>query len=64
LPDDVTLRPLLDRVDDFQRRHPEFAIAAPYNTLSGLWEVWDGKGTAQWDNGFRMMDDLERRYPK
>jgi hypothetical protein len=64
LPDDVTLRPLLDRVDDFQHRHPEFTIAAPYNTLSGLWEVRDGNGTAQWDNGLRMINDLERRYPK
>jgi hypothetical protein len=57
-------RPLLDRVDAFTRRHPEFAIAAPYNTLSGLWEVRQGGGTAQWDNGFRMMDDLEARYPQ
>jgi hypothetical protein len=55
---------LLDRVDAFVRRHPEFAIAAPYNTLSGLWEVRQGGGTAQWDNGFRMMDDLEARYPR
>jgi hypothetical protein len=63
LPDDVTLRPLLDRVDDFQRSHPEFTIAAPYATLSHLWEVSASGGTAQWDNGFRMMDHLEARYP-
>jgi hypothetical protein len=55
-------RPLLDRVDTFMRRHRGFIIAPPYNTLSGLWEVSDGKGTAQWDNGYRMMDNLERRY--
>jgi hypothetical protein len=60
----MTLRPLLDRVDAFQRRHPEFTIAAPYNTLSHLWEVRVRGGTAQWDNGFRMMDDLEARYPE
>jgi hypothetical protein len=61
---DVTLRPLLDRVDAFTRKHPDFTIAAPYTTRSGLWEVRDGSGTAQWDNGFRMMADLEARYPK
>ena len=64
MPRDTVRRPLLDRVDAFTRRHPEFAIAAPYNTLSGLWEVRQGGGTAQWDNGFRMMDDLEARYPQ
>jgi hypothetical protein len=64
LPRDTTQRPLLARVDAFVRKHPEFRIAFPYNTLSGLWEVWDGSGTAQWDNGFRMIDDLERRYPQ
>jgi hypothetical protein len=51
-------------VDAFTRKHPEFKIAAPYNTLSGLWEVRKGDGTAQWDNGFRMMSDLESRYPE
>jgi hypothetical protein len=45
----------------FDRKDPE-RIAAPYNTLSGLWEVRKD-GTAQWDNGFRMMDDLARHYP-
>jgi hypothetical protein len=64
LPENVKLRLLLDRVNDFQRRHPKFTIAAPYNTLSHLWEVSTRDGTAQWDNGFRMMDDLEARYPK
>jgi hypothetical protein len=64
LPRDTAPRPLLARVDAFVRKHPEFKIAFPYNTLSGLWEVWDGNGTAQWDNGFRMIDDLERRYPQ
>ena len=48
----------------FTRRHPEFTIAAPYNTLSKLWEVRTGNGTAQWDNGFRMMNFLEQRYGK
>jgi hypothetical protein len=64
LPEDVTLRPLLDRAGDFQPSHPEFTIAAPHDTLSHLWEVSTSDGTAQWDNGFRMMDDLEARYPE
>jgi hypothetical protein len=64
LPRDTAQRPLLVRVDAFVRKHPGFTIAPPYNTLSGLWEVWDGNGTAQWDNGFRMIDDLEARYPE
>jgi hypothetical protein len=64
LPRDTAQRPLLDRVDAFMRRHQEFTIAPPYNTLSGLWEVLSGGGTAQWDNGFRMMADLEARYPE
>ena len=65
MPDeDLAQRPLLDRVDAFMAAHPGFTIAAPYCVPSGLWEVSDGKGTAQWDNGFRMMADLERRHPE
>ena len=64
MPRGTAQRPLLARVDDFQRRHPEFTIAAPYATFSGLWEVRKGDGTAQWDNAFRMMSDLEARYPE
>lgn len=56
------LRTLLDRIDRFQRLHPGMSISAPYVNRSGKWEVCDGKGTALWDNGFRMMDDLESRY--
>jgi hypothetical protein len=56
---------LLNRIDAFTRRRPEFKIAAPYTTFSKLWEVHkSGDGTTQWDNGFRMMDDLEARYPE
>jgi hypothetical protein len=58
------LRTLLDRVDAFTREHPEITVAAPYATLSRLWEVSGAGGTSQWDNGFRMMDSLERRYGK
>jgi hypothetical protein len=57
-------RSLLDRVETFQRRNPGIRIAPWYATFSKLWEVSDGKGTAQWDNGFRMMDYLEQRYPR
>lgn len=56
------LRSLLDRVDAFNRKHPEITIAAPYTTFSKLWEVSGADGTSQWDNGFRMMDFLEQRY--
>jgi hypothetical protein len=59
----MPLRALLERVDRFTAAHPEFTVAAPYTTLSGLWEVSDDRGTSQWDNGTRMIDDLERRYP-
>ena len=56
-------RTLLDRIDKLTAR-TGLLISAPYNNLSGLWEVSDGKGTAQWDNGRRMIDDLEMRYPE
>jgi hypothetical protein len=56
------LRTLLERVDTFNREHPDIKIAAPYTTFSKLWEVRDASGTSQWDNGFRMMDFLEQRY--
>jgi hypothetical protein len=59
----MPLRALLERVDRFTAAHPEFTVAAPHTTLSGLWEVSDDRGTSQWDNGTRMIDDLERRYP-
>jgi hypothetical protein len=59
-----TLRPLLARVEAFQRRNPGIKIAAHYTTFSKLWEVTGpGDGTTAYDNGFRMMDDLEARYP-
>jgi hypothetical protein len=57
------LRPLLDRVDAFTRRHPEITVSAPYNNFSGLWEVHTKGGVSQWDNGHRMMDELEERHP-
>jgi hypothetical protein len=56
------LHTLLGRVDAFTRKHPDITIAAPYTTLSKLWEVSGVSGTSQWDNGFRMMDFLEQRY--
>jgi hypothetical protein len=52
-------------VDAFQRRNPGIKIAAHYTTLSKLWEVTGpGDGTTAYDNGFRMIDDLEERYPE
>jgi hypothetical protein len=63
--EDLAARPLLDRVDAFQHRNPGVKIVPPYNTLSKLWEVsGPGDGITAYDNGFRMMDDLEERYPE
>ena len=58
--------PLTERIDRFQRAHPELRIAAPWATRSGLWEVSvHGKAdTTAYDNGHRMMDTLEARYPE
>jgi hypothetical protein len=56
--------PMTDRVDRFQRAHPEFRIAAPWATRSGMWEVSVRGATdnTAYDNGHRMMDALEARY--
>jgi hypothetical protein len=57
-------RTLVDRIDAFQRTHPGIRIAPHYATFSRLWEVTGpGDGTTQYDNGYRMMDFLEQRYP-
>jgi hypothetical protein len=67
-PEDMTPQddraPLTDRLDRFQRAHPELRIAAPWATRSGSWEVSvHGKAdTTAYDNGHRMMDTLEARY--
>jgi hypothetical protein len=52
-------------VDAFQRRNPGIKIVPPYNTFSKLWEVsGPGDGITAYDNGFRMMADIEERYPE
>lgn len=58
--------PLTERIDRFQQRHPGFMIAAPWATRSGYWEVSvHGKAdTTAYDNGHRMMNLLEARYPE
>jgi hypothetical protein len=68
-------RALLDRVDEFRRRHPEIKIAAPYTVPSRKWEVSEpsvtdengdplsGDPTRAYGNGTEMMNDLEQRYP-
>jgi hypothetical protein len=62
---DLAQRSLLARVEAFQRRNPGIKIAPWYATLSKLWEVsGPGDGTTLYDNGFRMMDDLEERFPE
>jgi hypothetical protein len=60
----VTLLPLTERIDRFQRRHPEIRIAAPWATPNGKWEVSEpDRAAVAYDNGFAMVDDLEKRYP-
>jgi hypothetical protein len=66
---------MLDRVDEFRRRHPEIKVAAPYAVPSHKWEVSEpsvtdendeppsGHPTRAYDNGTEMMNDLEKRYP-
>lgn len=55
--------PLLERIDRFQRKHPEIRIAAPYNA-HGKWEVSEPDQAAlAYDTGVVMMDELEARYP-
>lgn len=54
---------LMERIDRFQRRHPEIQIAAPWSA-SGKWEVSEPETSARaYDRGAVMMDDLEARYP-
>jgi hypothetical protein len=55
--------PLTERIDRFQRGHPEIKIAAPWSA-SGKWEVSEPDTPARaYDRGVDMMDDLEARYP-
>jgi hypothetical protein len=57
-------RPLQERLDRFQRRHPEIKIAAPWATPSGKWEVSQpDKAAVAYDNGFVMIAELELRHP-
>ena len=57
--------PLTERIDRFEKRSPAvFIAAAPWGTRSGLWEVQRPDHAAEaFDNGQRMMDELEERYP-
>lgn len=56
--------PLIERIDRFQRRHPEIRIRAPYWGSSGKWEVSEpDHATVAYDRGADMISDLERRRP-
>jgi hypothetical protein len=56
--------PLTDRVDRFQRAHPDVIMAAPWANPSGRWEVSEPDTPAKaYDRGVDMMSDLEARYP-
>jgi hypothetical protein len=51
------------RIERIERAHPEILISAPWATRSGRWQVIaDGEATS-YDNGFKMIDALEKRYP-
>jgi hypothetical protein len=63
VPRPEVLLPLTERVDRFQRRHPEILIAAPWATRTGKWEVSEpDRSAVAYDSGRAMMDDLEARY--
>jgi hypothetical protein len=54
------------RIDQISMRQPAILITPPYKTASGKWEVTEpGRPTASYepDQGNRMLDDLDRRYP-
>lgn len=60
----ATELPLTERLDRFQRRHPEIKVSAPYSNGTGRWEVSEPDCAAKaYDNGFAMITDLEARYP-
>jgi hypothetical protein len=55
---------LTERIDRFQHRNLGVKFAAPWATLTGKWEVSEpNRAAVAYDNGFVMMDDLEKRYP-
>jgi hypothetical protein len=52
------------RIEKIERAHPELLIAAPFATASGRWEVSEPDCAAKaYESGFKMIDDLEKRYP-
>jgi hypothetical protein len=55
---------VLARRQVLEARHPEISITTPFENASRKWQVYvPGEGTALYDNGGRMMDTLEERYP-
>lgn len=60
----TNLLSLTERIDRFQPRNLGVKFAAPWATLTGKWEVSEpNRAAGAYDNGFVMMDDLEKRYP-
>ena len=57
------LRTVLDRIDALSKR-TGLKISPWYCTLSGKWEVSGPDGTSLYDNGRRMIDELERTFPE
>jgi hypothetical protein len=61
----TNLLSLTERIDRFQHRNLGVKFAAPWATLTGKWEVSEpNRAAVAYDNGFVMMDDLEKRYPR
>jgi hypothetical protein len=51
------------RIERIERAHPEILIAAPWATRSGRWQVIAPGFDQTYANGFKMVDELEARYP-
>jgi hypothetical protein len=54
---------LNERIERIERAHPEVLISAPWATRSGRWQVIAGGEAESFENGFKMVDALEKRYP-
>jgi hypothetical protein len=60
LPAGLTLN---ERIERIERAHPEVLISAPWATRSGRWQVIAGGESTTYETGFKMVAELEKRYP-
>jgi hypothetical protein len=54
---------LNERIERIERRHTEILISAPWATRSARWQVTAGGEAESFDNGWKMLAELEKRYP-